>query len=92
MANIVEYYDSATVLTTTPVLIITIPSQTNMMRVKNDDAVDIILKFGASDSNNDMLIKAGDDLLTSFIAETSVYAQTVAGVTSANVFVQVYKG
>ena len=91
MPNIVKYYDATTAITSTPAILFTIDSQTTMLRVKNEDAIDIILTFGGIGSNNDMLIKAGDDFLTAFVAETSVSARS-AGSTTGNVFVQTFVG
>jgi len=91
MANEVKYYDGTGAITSTPTTLFTIASQTNMIRVKNEDAIDIILTFGGQTSNNDMLIKAGDDFLVAFVASGEVSA-TSAGTTSANIFVQVFKG
>ena len=93
MPNEAINYDSTTPITTTKLPNIfgaaKSEQQYNMIRVKNEDTLDVILTFG---NNNTFIAKAGDDILQAFSCTADVSLSTRSGTTSANVFIQLTKG
>jgi len=91
--NEVINYDSATAITTTPTEDIfgaaKSDQQYNMIRVKNEDALDVILTFG---NNNTFIAKAGDDILQAFSCTADVSLSVASGSTTGNIFIQLTKG
>ena len=94
--NEVINYDSATAITTTPAVILDFPShEYNVIRVKNEDTLDINLFFTDSSSStgegNKYIVKAGDDLLHAFKCSGRVLASVASGSTTGNLFIQLTK-
>ena len=94
--NEVIQYDSATAITVTPAVILNEPGhEYNVIRVKNEDVLDINLYFTDSSTSNGAgnkyIVKAGDDLLHAFKCSGRVLAAVSAGSTTGNLFVQLIK-
>lgn len=93
MSNEVVNYNAATAITTTPTTNIFGAAKSeqkyNMLRVKNEDTLDIILTFGNSQT---FIAKAGDDVLQPFECTAEVALSTASGTTSANIFIQLTRG
>ena len=94
--NEVIQYNENTAITTTPAVILDQPGQEyNVIRIKNEDALDINLFFTDGETSNGAgnkyVVKAGDDLLHAFKCSGRVLASTDSGSTTANIFVQLTK-
>lgn len=89
-------YNAVTPITTTPSVILDEPNKEyDVIRIKNEDSLDINLYFTSNETNtsggNKYVVKAGDDLIHPFKCSGRVLAYTDSGSTSANVFVQLIK-
>jgi len=61
----------------------------NMLRVKNEIGVDVILTFGL---NNTYRVKSGDDLIQPFRCSGDVKASVDTGTATGSLFVQLTMG
>ena len=89
MANEVIQYDSNAAIGTTPVLVLDFPTQEyNMLRVYNEDALDLNIFFSDGDGVGAKYVaKTGDNLLQGFKCTGKVSLSVDSGTTSANIFI-----
>jgi len=90
--NQVISYNDIVSLTTTPQALFSAvvkDQEYNMLRVKNETGVDVILTFGES---NTYIVKSGDDLIQPFLCSGYVRASVATGTAAGNLFVQLTMG